>query len=164
LELISGFAALTAFSAIVVARHTGYEADVERPITSRMHAMLDYPLAVVLIASPWIFGFSDVGGAAVAIPITIGALALGQSLITDWDLSVARIVPLPIHLTLDALAGIVLAISPFVFGFSDEGTNAWLPLVVFGVGMLSAGLLTQRSPETPPAARRTTSPRTTPDG
>jgi hypothetical protein len=146
------------------ARHTGYEADVKRPITSRMHAMLDYPLAVVLIASPWIFGFSDVGGAAVAIPITIGALALGQSLITDWDLSVARIVPLPIHLALDALAGIVLAISPFVFGFSDEGTNAWLPLVVFGVGMLSAGLLTQRSPETPPAARRTTSPGTTPDG
>jgi hypothetical protein len=50
-----------------------------------------------------------------------------------------------------------------VFGFSDEGTNAWLPLVVFGVGMLNAGLLTQRSPETPPA-RRTTSPGTTPDG
>jgi SPW repeat len=159
-----GFAALTAFSAIVVARHTGHEADVKRPITSRMHAILDYPLAVVLIASPWIFGFSDVGGAAVAIPIIIGALALGQSLITDWDLSLARIVPLPIHLTLDALAGIVLAISPFVFGFSDEGTNAWLPLVVFGVGMLNAGLLTQRSPETPAAAHRTTSPGTTPDG
>mgnify|MGYP003465913323 CR=1 FL=1 len=68
------------------------------------------------------------------------------------------------RLMLDALAGIVLAISPFVFGFSDEGTNAWLPLVVFGVGMLSAGLLTQRSPGTPPAARRTTSPGTTPDG
>ena len=33
-----------------------------------------------------------------------------------------------------------------------------------GVGMLSAGLLTQRSPETPPTARRTTSPGTTPDG
>ena len=132
----------------------GYEADVRRPITSRMHAMLDYPLAVVLIATPWIFGFSDVGGAAVAMPIIIGALALGQSLITDWDLSVAKVVPLPIHLKLDAIAGIVLAISPFVFGFSDEGTNVWLPLVVAGVGMLNAGLLTQCSPETPPAARR----------
>jgi SPW repeat len=31
--------------------------------------MLDYPLAVVLIATPWIFGFSDVGGAAVATPL-----------------------------------------------------------------------------------------------
>jgi hypothetical protein len=128
---------------------------MRRPITSRVHALLDYPLAVVLIATPWIFGFSDVGGAAVALPITIGALALGQSLITDWELSVARIVPLPIHLTLDALAGVVLAISAFVFGFSDEGTNAWLPLVVAGVGMLTAGLMTQRNAEAPPAARRT---------
>ena len=50
---------------------------MRRPITSRMHAMLDYPLAVVLIATPWIFGFSDVGGAAVALPIIVSALALG---------------------------------------------------------------------------------------
>jgi hypothetical protein len=129
---------------------------MRRPITSRTHAMLDYPLAVVLIATPWIFGFSDVGGAAVAMPIIVGALALGQSLITDWDLSVAKIVPLPIHLTLDALAGIVLATSPFVFGFSDEGTNAWLPQLVAGIGMLNAGLMTQRNAQAPPAARRTT--------
>jgi SPW repeat len=131
---------------------------MRRPITSRMHAMLDYPLGVVLIATPWIFGFSDVGGAAVALPIIVGALAIGQSLITDWELSVANVVPLPVHLTLDALAGIVLAISPFVFGFSDEGTNVWLPQVVAGIGMLNAGLMTQRSAEAPPAARRTTSP------
>jgi hypothetical protein len=131
---------------------------MRRPITSRMHAMLDYPLAVVLIATPWIFGFSDVGGAAVALPIIVGALAIGQSLITDWELSVANIVPLPVHLTLDALAGIVLAVSPFVFGFSDEGTNVWLPLVVAGIGMLNAGLMTQRDAEAPPAAPRTTSP------
>jgi hypothetical protein len=90
---------------------------MRRPITSRMHAMLDYPLAVVSIATPWIFGFSDVGGAAVALPIIVGALAIGQSLITDWELSVANIVPLPVHLTLDTLAGIVLVISPIVFGF-----------------------------------------------
>jgi hypothetical protein len=109
-----------------------------------------------LIATSWIFGFSDVGGAAVAMPIIVGALALGQSLITDWDLSVAKIVPLPIHLTLDALAGIVLATSPFVFGFSDEGTNAWLPQLVAGIGMLNAGLMTQRNAQAPPAARRTT--------
>jgi SPW repeat len=65
----------------------GYE--MRRPITSRTHAVLDYPLAVVLIATPWIFGFSDVGGAAVAMPIIVGALTLGQSLITDWDLIVS---------------------------------------------------------------------------
>ena len=34
------------------------------------------------------------------------------------------------------LAGAVLAVSPFVFGFSDEGTNAWLPHVIAGVGLM----------------------------
>lgn len=120
---------------------------MRRPITVRMHAMLDYPLAVVLIAVPWIFGFSDVGGAAVALPVIVGALAFGQSLITDWELSVAKIVPLPVHLKLDALAGIVLVSSAFVFGLSGEGTNVWLPQVVAGIGMLNAGLMTQRSPQ-----------------
>ena len=131
--------------------NAAYEADMRRPITSRMHAMLDYPLAVVLIATPWIFGFSDVGGAAVALPIIVGALALGQSLITDWELSVANIIP-PGAFDVDALAGVVLAISPFVFGFYDEGTNVWLPQVVAGIGMLNAGLMTQRDAEAPPAA------------
>lgn len=118
---------------------------MNRPITSRMHAMLDYPLGVVLILAPWIFGFSDVGGAAVVVPIAVGALAIGQSLITDWELSIADIVPLPMHLTMDVLAGVVLAVSPFVFGFSDEGTNAWLPHVLAGLGLIAAGLMTQRT-------------------
>src|SRR5437870_4166902 len=118
---------------------------MKRPITSRMHATLDYPLGVLLIASPWIFGFDDVGGAAKTIPIVIGALAIAQSLITDWELSIADVVPLPAHLTMDVLAGAVLALSPFVFGFSDEGTSAWLPHVVFGLGLISAGAMTKRT-------------------
>jgi hypothetical protein len=107
--------------------------------------MLDYPLGLVLILAPWIFGFSDVGGAAVVIPIVVGALMIGQSLITDWELSIADLVPLPMHLMMDVLAGVVLAVSPFVFGFSDEGTNAWLPHVVAGLGLIGAGMLTERS-------------------
>jgi hypothetical protein len=49
---------------------------------------------------------------------------------------------------LDVAAGLVLAVSPFVFGFSDEGANAWVPHVVAGVGLIGAGLLTQRTRET----------------
>jgi hypothetical protein len=127
----------------------GYTACMNRPITSRMHAMLDYPLGVVLILAPWIFGFSDVGGAATAVPIVIGALAIAQSLMTDWELSLADVIPLPAHLMVDVVAGIVLAISPFIFGFSDEGANAWIPHVVVGLGLIAAGLMTQRVRSTP---------------
>ncbi|HWT93087.1 MAG TPA: SPW repeat protein [Solirubrobacteraceae bacterium] len=121
---------------------------MKKPITSRMHAMLDYPAGLVLIASPWIFGFSDEGGAAVALPIIVGVLAILQSLITDWELSVADILPLPMHLMVDVVAGVVLAASPWLFGFADEGTNAWLPHLVVGLGLVAAGLMTQRHRET----------------
>src|SRR3954453_405566 len=99
---------------------------MNRPITSRIHGMLDYPMGILLILSPWIFGFSDAGGAAKAVPIVIGALVLVQSVMTDYELSLANVLPLRTHLAMDVLAGIVLAASPFLFGFSDEGTNAWL--------------------------------------
>ena len=106
--------------------------------------MLDYPVGIVLIAAPWIFGFDDVGGAAVAVPIVIGALILLQSLVTDYEYSVENALPLPLHLAADVVAGVVLAASPWIFGFADEGTNAWLPHLIVGLGLIAAGLLTQQ--------------------
>lgn len=115
--------------------------------------MLDYPAGVVLIAAPWIFGFSDVGGAAVAVPIIIGIAAILQSLMTDYELSIADVLPLPMHLTVDVVAGIVLALSPVIFGFTDEGLNAWLPHVVAGIGLIGAGAMTRRVRDTPRDSR-----------
>src|SRR3954452_21284206 len=114
-----------------------------RPITSRMHGMLDYPVGIVLILAPWIFGFSDIGGAATAVPIVIGVLVLAQSVMTDYELSLVDVLPLRTHLAMDVVAGIVLAGSPFVFGFSDEGTNAWLPHLLVGLGLIASGLMTR---------------------
>jgi len=126
---------------------------MNRPITSRMHGMLDYPAGVLLIAAPWLFGFSDADDAAVAVPITIGLVVLLQSLITDYELSIANVLPLRAHLGLDVLAGLVLALSPFVLGFSDEGANAWVPHVVAGLALIGSGLMTQRHRETSREAR-----------
>lgn len=122
---------------------------MNRPITSRMHGMLDYPVGIVLIAAPWIFGFNDADNeAAYLVPIVIGALIILQSLITDYELSVADVVPLRAHLMLDVILGVVLAASPWVFGFSDEGVNAWLPHLVVGLGLIASGLMTQTHRET----------------
>jgi hypothetical protein len=119
-----------------------------RPISSRMHGMLDYPAAILLIASPWIFRFADEGGAARTIPIAIGVLVLLQSVVTDYEYSAADLVPLPVHLMMDVLAGLVLAASPWLFGFADEGTSAWLPHVLMGLGLLGSGLMTRGERET----------------
>lgn len=117
-----------------------------RPITSRVHGMLDYPGGIALIAAPWIFGFSDVGGAAVTVPIVLGALILLQSLITDYELGLAHIIPLRAHLLVDVLGGALLALTPLIFNTTGQGVGAWLPHVVVGLGLIAAGLLTEREP------------------
>jgi hypothetical protein len=120
-----------------------------------MHGMLDYPVGIVLIAAPWIFGFNDAdNSAAYVVPIVIGAVILLQSLITNYEYSVADVIPLSAHLMLDVVAGVVLAVSPFVFGFSDEGTNAWLPHVIVGIGLVLSGLMTHRVRDDAPVASR----------
>lgn len=124
-----------------------------KPITSRMHGMLDYPAGALLILAPWIFGFSDVGGAAVAVPIVLGVAIILQSLLTDYELSLVDLIPLPGHLAVDVVAGVFLAASPWLFGFSDEDANAWVPHLVAGIGLAAAGLMTQRHRQHAPERR-----------
>jgi len=116
-------------------------------ITSRQHGILDYVGGVVLILAPWIFGFSDVD-AARNVPIILGIIILLQSLITDYELSLADILPLRMHLALDMLGGAVLAASPWLFGFADEDANAWLPHLIVGIALIGAALMTQPYRET----------------
>jgi hypothetical protein len=114
-----------------------------RPITSRLHGMLDYPTGLLLIAAPVVFGFADAGPAAVAIPVALGIMILLQSLVTNYEFSLVNLLPLVMHLAADVVGGVVLATSPFLFGFADEGVHAWLPHVVVGLGLILSGLLTQ---------------------
>ena len=82
---------------------------------------------------------------------------IAQSLMTHYELNVADVLPLSAHLTMDVVAGIILAASPWIFGFADdEGTQAWLPHVVVGIGLLAAGLMAQRERETSRTHARTT--------
>jgi hypothetical protein len=139
---------------------------MKRPITSRMHGMLDYPAGIALIAAPWIFGFSDVGGAAVAVPVALGILILLQSLITDYEFSIAKVLPLAAHLAIDAAGGILLALTPVIWKTTDDGTGAWLPHVIVGLGLIAAALLTrpERSLRTETADQhRASHQRTTPN-
>lgn len=113
-----------------------------RVISTRAHSMMDYVAGVVLIAAPWLFGFSDSGGGTWTM-IIVGVVVLMQALMTDYEGGVMRVIPMPIHLMMDAVAGIVLIVAPWAFGFSDE---TWVPFVVFGVLELGAAMTTQKTP------------------
>jgi len=116
-----------------------------RFIPTRFHAPLDYIVGAVLIAAPWIFGFSDIG-AATAVSIVLGAGLIAYSLVTNYELGVWKVAPMALHNLIDIIAGAVLAASPWLFGYADEGAEVWLPFVVIGVAAILLGLTTKQAP------------------
>jgi SPW repeat len=89
------------------------------PIPLNMHAALEPFIAVLVIAAPWIFGFSETDSATV-ICVLVGVAMLLVGSMTDWRMSLMRVIPLRMHLAGDLLLGAVLLLSPFVFGFADD--------------------------------------------
>lgn len=114
-----------------------------RFIPTRVHGMVDYVVGILLIAAPWLFDFSD-GGAKMWIPIILGAGAILYSLMTDYELGAVRVIPMPVHLMLDIGSGVLLAASPWLFGFADQ---VWIPHLAVGLFEIVAGLTTQTAPE-----------------
>ena len=112
-----------------------------RFIPTRLHGFLDYIVGVVLIAAPWIFQFSD-NTAATVVPIVLGVGLIVYSLVTDYELGVARVLPMSVHLLFDIAAGVVLAASPWIFGFADESANVWVPHLLAGIAAVVLGLVT----------------------
>lgn len=116
-----------------------------RFIDTKIHGMMDYLMGILLIVSPWLFGFHD-GGAAQWVPIILGLGALLYSLMTDYELGLLKVISMKAHLTIDLIAGLFLAASPWIFGFADQ---VYLPHLILGILEMGASLMTKQHPSTP---------------
>lgn len=109
-------------------------------ISSKVHAVLDYLMGALLIVAPWLLGFAD-NSAATIVPVALGASTLLYSLITNYEYSLARILPFKTHLTIDFIAGALLLVSPWLFGFSEK---VYLPHVILGAFEVVAVLMSRK--------------------
>jgi len=113
-----------------------------RFIPTRVHGWLDYVIGVLLIVVPYILGFAD-GTAAQYVPQALGVLLVLYALFTDYELGAIRVIPMPVHLLLDAAGGVLLAISPWLFGFADR---VFWPHLIVGLLEIGAALTTHTIP------------------
>jgi hypothetical protein len=67
---------------LVQAMSTDYELGVMKMLPIGMHLMTDYVLGALLIASPWLLGFSGVRVATMTVVI-MGALVIGLTALTQ---------------------------------------------------------------------------------
>jgi hypothetical protein len=121
----------------------GAKEDFMRVIPTRTHGILDYLLGAILIVAPWLLGFAD-GGPEQWVPVILGAGVILYSLLTRYELGVARVIPMATHLGLDIVGGALLAASPWLFGFADD---VWVPHLVLGLIEIGTALMTQKTPE-----------------
>jgi hypothetical protein len=106
-----------------------------------MHQMVEPFIAVLFIAAPWIFGFSEVDSAT-TVSVAAGLLMLGTGMMTKWHISLMKLIPIRTHMYADLGVGALLIISPFVLGFADEG-GATRFILIAGAAELMVALGTR---------------------
>lgn len=122
--------------------HGNLESTKMRFISTRTHGITDYLMGILLIASPYLLNFAT-GGPAQWIPIIIGIAMLAMALMTKYEVGMLKAIPMPAHLTVDFLAGALLAVSPWLFGFSDI---VFWPHLIMGILEMGLALTTQTRP------------------
>ncbi len=103
------------------------------PIPAFIHGLIEYVAAALLIAAPFLFSFDD--DTATAVSIIAGVVVLIVAATTDISTGLIKSIPLPAHVVLDYILAVLLIASPFLFGFSGDGT-ATAFFIVLGVAHL----------------------------
>jgi hypothetical protein len=110
-------------------------------ISTRMHGVLDYLTAGALMVAPRALGWS----AGVTGMMTGAALGtIGYSALTNYELGLARVLPMRAHLALDALSAALFCGGPLLF--PDEQAHVRASLAGIGLFELAVTLLSQARP------------------
>lgn len=117
-------------------------------ISTGFYGVLNYIIALTLIAAPWLFNLIDithVSSAAIFIPMYIGWLQLIMAIFADNAASPIQKFPMEMHLTLDVVMGFFLAVSPWLYNFASK---IFWPELLFGGILFFLGIFTHKSPFT----------------
>src|SRR4051794_22201808 len=116
-------------------------------LPTRVHGMMDYLMGAVLVAMPLVFRFG--AGPQTWLPVVLGAGVIVYSLLTAYELGLVPLIGMPAHLIMDAAGGLLLAASPWLFGFAD---TVWMPFVILGVAEVGAAVITRTRPAHAPGS------------
>ena len=109
-----------------------------RFVPTRLHGGLDYILGLVLALFP-IVGGRNQGGLIGWGPMLLGQGMLLYSIFTNYELGLLRLIPLKVHLVLDAAAGVVLIGLALLF----EQEAVRLFLITLGIIEIGSSLVTR---------------------
>lgn len=118
-----------------------------KPFISRsLYGFLNYSIALLLLASPWLFKFSHVTIAAgLLMPLLMGWLQLIMAIFSDNPLGFNKLKVFPVQMQncVDVLMGSFLLALPWTYAFSGQ---VFLPHFILGLALLLKGVFAIESP------------------
>lgn len=110
-------------------------------ISTKTHTVIGLVVGALLIFAPAIFNITN--DAAAMVPLWFGIFIIANELITTSPYSPLKLVPMKVHIVVDVVTGLFLALSPWIFGFADTNqASEWVPHVIVGVMVMGYALLT----------------------
>ena len=106
-------------------------------MSPKVHGIIDILVCVFLLASPLIFGFT---GTLAIFTYALGAAHLALTVLTDFDMGLAKIIPVSIH----ELVEFIVAVAVIILAYTLFNNNAdgKLYYVILGNCLLLTWLVT----------------------
>lgn len=123
-----------------------------RFIPTSVHGAVDHVVGPALVLAPTLLRLGRTSPEGLTARAVGGAEAF-YSNITDYELSMKNVVPMKVHLVLDAVGGATLALVPQLTGARKRGKKHWVPHLAIGVMEIGMAALTKTEPPRP-AERR----------
>lgn len=111
---------------------------IKRWIPQDVHSVMDYVDGLTAASGVMTADSDEAYWASVAL----GASAIGVSLMTDYRLSVAKVIPIRTHEAIDYLWGAACIAAPFALGYWKKSPVTAMTHVMVGAGTILASLFT----------------------
>ena len=110
-----------------------------RLIPQDVHSVVDYLNGVATGAGALL---ANDDPAAMAASMILAGSVIGVSALTDYHLSVAKVIPIEAHETIDYVWGLTAIAAPFVLGYWKTSPTVGMIHVISGVGTILASMVT----------------------
>jgi hypothetical protein len=112
-------------------------------LSPRTHAAIDYPGAVMLAVSPWLFGFAGDADGLGSFCVGLACLLLVVNVLTDYEGGLVSLIPMRAHLLIDVAIAFILALSPWTRDIAGPDATVWVPVLAVALILLAGALLTK---------------------
>lgn len=120
-----------------------------RFIPTSVHGAIDHVVGPALVLAPSLLQLRRTSPEGIVARAVGGAEAVYSNL-TDYELSVKNVVPMRVHLALDAVGGATLALIPQLTGARKRGKAHWLPHLAIGALEVGMAAFTKTQPPQKP--------------